>query len=792
MEVSDGGGALEEEALRARLAAAAAGGGAAGFAGEERSQMEAGSLGYTRLSASTRGTSAGGAEVVGSGAAVSPSSLSSGRGAADKGKVDASILAQHISLDGFERAQWADVTVHACGRSWKLHRLVLARSPFFRAMLTGDWAERQNDKDLYLLGSSRVEAATTLSGRGVTPKQQRNEGGDGVDVSAYGWRGTPMQSDGGGMADALPTTTMMPSASPERETHEPSMPDEADPDEAVDADALEEALAYLYGRSPILTTSSAPRILAAACYLQLDELAEMCADFIVNEMTQDTVLAYQCFVDSRDYGRFGEYIRGACWGCLSSTGSTQLHDVLLKLPSKTVCKVLAANELYVENEVERFEFALAVMKARKDILDDLCVAAATTMAATAGGVGSESDEKDCGGSSIVGNEGVGHVESSHTAASLSATTQCVDNADADDGVAEVAEVAARLAGDALCLTPSETAEDGDGMRAGGTHASSSKSGGGGGGGGGGAALPGFDASSFLVDVFSKSMTLERQLEEEAEYMMKLFKSGIFYAFISFADLSRIEEKMKASNVKWLADAPFPKEGLWDQTRLRMKIIQLEYNVASQMRDSVPVDSRDAFSNVRDGGIGSSGSGERELGNSSPSTGVVTDVTATTGLSGRGPAPTPSTNFAPFRFGVSLPDVLDLVDGQSRQSREVYYAGSMWKVSVQAFSDEGPDDDKHRRTLGVFLHRRKAEEGLSLDPSYYVDYRETLFARYKLTIPSNRGIFTFGTLSRRSKVTSLPPPPKGWGWRSALLFDEVPNLLDAHGSIKITAAIQLAF
>ena len=50
MEVT---GALEEEALRARLAAAAAGGGASGFTGEERIQMEAGSLGYTRLSAST-------------------------------------------------------------------------------------------------------------------------------------------------------------------------------------------------------------------------------------------------------------------------------------------------------------------------------------------------------------------------------------------------------------------------------------------------------------------------------------------------------------------------------------------------------------------------------------------------------------------------------------------------------------------------------------------------------------------------------------------------------------------
>ena len=153
---------------------------------------------------------------------------------------------------------------------------------------------------------------------------------------------------------------------------------------------------------------------------------------------------------------------------------------------------------------------------------------------------------------------------------------------------------------------------------------------------------------------------------------------------------------------------------------------------------------------------------------------------------------PSLNIPPFRFGVTLSDVLELRDGQSRQSREVYYAGSMWKISVQAFSDEDPEQ---RRTLGIFLHRRRAEEAnerLAYDVSHFVDFRNSVHARYKLTIPSNRGIYSFGTLSRKSKMTSLPPPPKGWGWRSALLFDEVGNLLSADGTIKITAAIQLAF
>jgi hypothetical protein len=63
---------------------------------------------------------------------------------------------------------------------------------------------------------------------------------------------------------------------------------------------------------------------------------------------------------------------------------------------------------------------------------------------------------------------------------------------------------------------------------------------------------------------------------------------------------------------------------------------------------------------------------------------------------------------PFRFGVEMGDVLSLADGQARHSVEEFYAGSLWKVSVQAFSDEDP---KGRKTLGLFLHRRPARDPL---------------------------------------------------------------------------------
>ncbi|KAL0348667.1 UNVERIFIED_CONTAM: hypothetical protein Sangu_1094500 [Sesamum angustifolium] len=91
--------------------------------------------------------------------------------------------------------------------------------------------------------------------------------------------------------------------------------------------------------------------------------------------------------------------------------------------------------------------------------------------------------------------------------------------------------------------------------------------------------------------------------------------------------------------------------------------------------------------------------------------------------------TPLSHFPPFRFAVEFHDVHRLTDGQVKHSPEVFYAGSLWKISVQAFSDEDPQG---RRTLGLFLHRRKAEISDPLRKLHmYVDSREKVTARYQM-------------------------------------------------------------
>ncbi|KAK8960393.1 hypothetical protein KSP40_PGU011647 [Platanthera guangdongensis] len=147
--------------------------------------------------------------------------------------------------------------------------------------------------------------------------------------------------------------------------------------------------------------------------------------------------------------------------------------------------------------------------------------------------------------------------------------------------------------------------------------------------------------------------------------------------------------------------------------------------------------------------------------------------------------TPLRDIPPFRFGAEFEEVHRLIDGQVKHSPEVFYAGSFWKLSAQAFNDEDPHG---RRTLGLFIHRRKAEVADSLRKVHmYVDSREKVTARYQLICPSKKEVMVFGSFKQEG--TLLPKAPKGWGWRTALFFDELDDLLQ-RGALRVAAIVQL--
>ncbi|GER33340.1 BTB/POZ domain-containing protein [Striga asiatica] len=135
-------------------------------------------------------------------------------------------------------------------------------------------------------------------------------------------------------------------------------------DKNVNSEAMEMALAYLYGHYPKLNDDNAFRVLAAASFLDLQDLCAICTDFIIAELWSSNFLTFQVFAESQDYGTHGERVRNACWGYLCQSGSKELKEVLPKLSSQTLLALLTSDELWVPSEEKRFELALCTLLAK--------------------------------------------------------------------------------------------------------------------------------------------------------------------------------------------------------------------------------------------------------------------------------------------------------------------------------------------------------------------------------------------------------------------------------------------
>uniref|UniRef100_A0A453GG03 BTB domain-containing protein n=1 Tax=Aegilops tauschii subsp. strangulata TaxID=200361 RepID=A0A453GG03_AEGTS len=50
-------------------------------------------------------------------------------------------LCDHVQAEGFGSGAFSDVVVEAMGATYRLHRLIISRSTYFRNMLHGPWRE---------------------------------------------------------------------------------------------------------------------------------------------------------------------------------------------------------------------------------------------------------------------------------------------------------------------------------------------------------------------------------------------------------------------------------------------------------------------------------------------------------------------------------------------------------------------------------------------------------------------------------------------------------------------------
>lgn len=830
-------------------------------------------------------------------------------------------LCDHIHSEGFNSGSFSDILVHAMGSTYHLHRLILSRSSYFRNMLHGPWKE----------------------------------------------------------ANATVVTLHV-------------------DDNNLNGEAIAMALAYLYGHHPKLNDNNAFRVLAAASFLDLQDLCAICTDFIISELWTSNFLAYQVFAESQDYGIHGERVRNACWGYLCQSGAMELKEVLPKLSSQTFHALLTSDELWVPSEEKRFELALYILLAK----GALCLVEHPERGSPSSeiGNGTHSVSPKGRGMNLNDNSTSRRLESDLVHISLKDNQEGYNTAhnvlveladrvvDFQTGVSNSKQQVQQTACTQSNLDPrypcsmeqpsslSNSFSDRDGkpscayvempigvgMSGLGTN---------------GIEMEGpceeascyhlNDDSWFSRDQLKQCTSMNtscdalmpnewgkcnmhplswggrvvgrRQVKgyakgncgvrgEEYDTFISIFEGGsLLYCNMSFEALLNVR--------KQLEELGFPckavNDGLWLQMLLSQRVHEIGADTCKNCcLVSVACACRQTFGFLHGGTSSGYYMQEHELNNQSGNVGNVyvtesspggggnglfrpvrvhvrgpidglagigrgttfvpagawpptrfvfsrvpfgmgnrncqqslanddpearTDhsgdlpgdgLTALVGLSHggnnaanihseqternfetdlqhrlaassvSGPSTggipvqmlespdrtiglewenanssilldmkTPLSQFPPFRFGVEFEDVHRLSEGQVKHSPEVFYAGSLWKISVQAFNDEDPQG---RRTLGLFLHRRKAE---ITDPvrkvHMYVDSREKVTARYQLICPSKREVMMFGSFKQTG--TLLPKAPKGWGWRTALLFDELGDLLQ-NGALRVAAVVQL--
>uniref|UniRef100_A0A0E0CCM1 BTB domain-containing protein n=1 Tax=Oryza meridionalis TaxID=40149 RepID=A0A0E0CCM1_9ORYZ len=803
---------------------------------------------------------AAGAPVVALGAAGGPRPYEVAVAAAELRPVDCNLaaLCDHVQAEGFGSGAFSDVVVEAMGATYRLHRLIISRSAYFRNMLHGPWREA-----------------------------------------------------------GAPTVVL--------HIDDPN----------IDSEAIAIALAYLYGQPPKLNDNNAFRVLAAASFLDLQDLCTICTDFIISELWTSNFLQYQLFAESQDYGSHGERVRNACWGYLCQSATLELREVLPKLSSQTLHALLTSDELWVPNEEKRFELALYALLA-KVTLPDVEVSGNENLNLTSSSANSDPSMRkgkcpmnEAGEEQLMGSElqnlklnGNSETRSAHNTSNI--PDMVIPQDSTAYSIEQNPEASRRKVNDFSTGGPSGEStsyqfnEDiwlsSDQTRNYFSRTSSSN--------GlvptewgkpnaplwggrvvgrwqvrcvrGSSSLSADEYNAFM-NIFERGsllycnmsfdalLSVRKQLEEFG-FPCKAVNDGLWLQMLLCHRVQAIvadtctnccltgnscackqahlsshhhyrqeHDRSGASGTVgniYLTDAHGEGNGVFGPVRVNVRGAVDGLAGIGRGNSNVPcaawAPTRYVFSRVPYG-LGSrngqqpfandeseprvdyngdiSGDGLTALVNLSQEssashhqtesifeTGIQVRYSGAATVSTPGGSSlqmqeskehelgsnlettenttisldmkTPLSHFPPFRFGVEFEDVHRLADSQVKHSTEVFYAGSLWKVSVQAFNDEDPHG---RRTLGLFLHRRKAEP---LDPlrkaNMYVDHREKVTARYQLICPSKREVMIFGSLQAG---TLLPKAPKGWGWRTAILFDELGDLLQG-GSLRIAAVVQL--
>ncbi|KAK9768168.1 hypothetical protein K7432_001414 [Basidiobolus ranarum] len=155
-------------------------------------------------------------------------------------------------------------------------------------------------------------------------------------------------------------------------------------DSNISDEGLVIALGYLYAGFPQLQVNltNALSVLAAAYFLQLEDLCAIATEVAKKNISRQTVIGYTRFVDQTNgagYGAYSADIRESCFDFLTGTlpketeaftsGNSEsyltLIEIYVELPFDWLKRSIESQNLHVPSDMDRYNFAKEVVSRRE-------------------------------------------------------------------------------------------------------------------------------------------------------------------------------------------------------------------------------------------------------------------------------------------------------------------------------------------------------------------------------------------------------------------------------------------
>ncbi|KAG0039601.1 hypothetical protein BGZ82_007459 [Podila clonocystis] len=228
-------------------------------------------------------------------------------------------LSLHIAFQGFMQGTGTDIALCAFSKTYHLHRLILAQSPFFDSMIHGPWKER-----------AQTQIELTLDDPNITL--------EGFEIALGRMYGIWTVEADDDLAYA-------------RQHHEEQ--EQKQPEFTV----VFAGTQALYASR--LTPANALAVLAAATYLGIESLCAQCTAYIIRTLSPARIVDYVRLSHRHSYHPWSSRIADACHTFLCRSGfndpRVQCLGVFDLLPVEWLPRVIGSDAFWVPSEWDRYD-----------------------------------------------------------------------------------------------------------------------------------------------------------------------------------------------------------------------------------------------------------------------------------------------------------------------------------------------------------------------------------------------------------------------------------------------------